>query len=132
MDEGTDDTGELAALRARNTQLEAELAEADRRATARLAEAELRFEAMRAGMIDLDGLKLADAGELGLDPSGRVSGAVSVIERLRRDKPYLFGSGGSTSSASAAPPASAVRAKLATEMTLDEWRAARADLLRRR
>ena len=53
------------------------------------------------------------------------------MDRLRGDKPWLFARASSSSTASP-PPGAAVKAKLATEMSLDEWKAARAELLRKR
>jgi hypothetical protein len=52
------------------------------------------------------------------------------MTRLRRDKPFLFGAQ-SSSSVAGVPAAAAARQKRATEMTLEEWRLARAELLRR-
>ena len=122
---------ELALLRSQNAQLEASLREAREDADKRLIQVELKAEAIKAGMVDLDGLKLISPGDVTVDEHGNVRGAGSVIGRLRRDKPWLFPAQNSSSSAGV-PAHSPTRPKLATEMTLDEWRAARADLLRRR
>ena len=99
---------------------------------ARLVQAELRTEAVRAGMVDLDGVRLLDASGLALGPDG-VEGAAELVARMRDAKPWLFGRGGtSSSSAGRAPRAAPPKAKTAMEMSEDEWRAARAELLRRR
>ncbi len=99
---------------------------------ARLVQAELRTEAVRAGMVDLDGVRLLDASGLMLGPDG-VEGAAELVARMRDAKPWLFGRGGaSSSSAGRAPRAAPPKAKTAMEMSEDEWRAARAELLRRR
>ncbi|MFT2096001.1 hypothetical protein ACMS1Z_15355 [Acidiphilium multivorum] len=82
----------------------------------RLRRAELRIEAVRAGMIDLDGLRL-------IDPA-------ALMAQLKRDKPWLFGAPSSSSTASV-PRAEPPRARHATELSEAEWRAARAELLRR-
>ncbi len=122
---------ELATLRTRNAALEADLREVrdsgDRRAIA----SELRSEAVRRGMVDLDGLKLIEGGGVSIDAEGVVHGVAAVMSKLRRDKPWLFGASSSSSVAGVPSPAP-VRTKLATEMTLQEWRVARADLVRRR
>lgn len=97
---------------------------------ARLVQAELRTEAVRAGMVDLDGVKLIDAGLVKVDEAGGVVDGAGVIAALRAAKPWLFGR--SSSSSAVAPRAEPPRAKLAMEMSVDEWRAARAELLRRR
>lgn len=125
------ETPETEALLARAAELERKLAELEARAQARVVAAELKAEAVRAGMIDLDGLKLADASTLVMGEDGAVHGAAALVAELRRGKPWLF-SAGSSSSAAAAPPATPPRARLATEMSVTEWRAARSELLRRR
>jgi len=90
--------------------------------------AELKSEALRAGMIDLDGLKLVDLAQVEFDPTGEVKGAATLMRDMRRSKPWLFG--GDSSSAPAMPPlAQASKARNATEMTDAEWRAARAELV---
>ncbi|HTW29537.1 MAG TPA: hypothetical protein VME92_20600 [Acetobacteraceae bacterium] len=122
---------EVATLRARADALERQLREAMDSQQDRLLRAELKAEAVRAGMVDLDGLKLVDLSKLRVSESGEVEGAAMVMHNLRRSKPWLFG-GASSSSAAAPPPSTPPRQKLATEMNEDEWRAARAELLRRR
>jgi len=95
----------------------------------RLVRAELKAHAVRAGMVDLDGLKLVDTSGLVLNEQDEVEGASDLMHALRRSKPWLFG-GSSSSSVAVPPPAQSPRSKLATEMTEDEWRAARGELLR--
>ncbi len=122
---------ELAALRAHAEGLERRLAEVQAESGAKVVQMALRAEALRAGMVDLDGLKLIDPASLLPGDDGEFDGAAEVIGKLRRDKPWLFGA--ATSSSTAVPPTAAVtRRKLATEMSLEEWRTARAELLRRR
>ncbi len=128
----TDQVAEsLELLRERNALLERRLAEMAEAVDARVIRAELKAEAVRAGMVDLDGLKLIDPAEVRLSPAGEVEGAGALMNRLRRSKPWLFGAA-STSSAAPAPPATPPRAKRAAEMTDAEYRAAKAELLRRR
>ena len=124
-DASTDDVAERAAA------LERRLAEVEAQSRERLIRAELKAEAVRAGMVDLDGLKLLDTGAVTLSEAGEVEGASALMTQLRRSKPWLFG-GASSSAAASPPPAHPPRAKLATEMTYDEWQAARAGLLKRR
>lgn len=116
---------------ARAEDLQRRLTELETQSRQRLIRAELKTEAVRAGMVDLDGLKLVDPGSLSIDEVGDVQGAATLMQSLRRAKPWLFG-GASASSAATPPPAQAPRARRATEMTAEEWHAARADLLRRR
>ena len=76
---------------------EARLAEAEAAATQRIIRAELKAEAIKAGLLDLDGLKLADLSAVALDEHGEVSGAADVLHALKQAKPYLFGAVGTTS-----------------------------------
>ena len=110
---------------------EKELAELMSATERKLVRAELRAAALQAGMVDLDGIALIDSGAIKLDDQGSLANATSLMGQLRRAKPWLFG-GTSTSSGAGAPVAQPPRAKLATEMSVDEWRTARADLLKRR
>ena len=126
-----DQAAALTELRARAEALERELAAARESIDARLIRAELKAEAVRAGMVDLDGLKLVDTGPLKLDQAGEVMGATQLMAELKRSKPWLFGISTSSSGGNP-PPAELPRHKLATEMTDAEYRSARANLLRRR
>jgi hypothetical protein len=121
----------VADLRLRAEALEQQLTVVQRDAENRLIRAELKAEAVRAGILDLDGLKLVDTSGVKLNDTGDVEGAPQIIAQLRQAKPWLFGSA-SSSSIAAPPPAQPPRQKRATDMTEAEWRAARADILRRR
>ena len=127
----SDNLDPLAELRARADALELQLATTQTDTEARLVRAELKVEAIRAGMVDLDGLKLVDLSDLKLTKSGELENASTIMSRLRQTKPWLFSTSSSSSPASP-PPAQPPRKKLATEMTDTEYRAARADLVKRR
>lgn len=118
------------ALKLRADALERQLQEAELHALSRLRQVELKAEAMRAGIVDLDGLRLIDPRETGSQAES-LDSPVEVIGRLRRDKPWLFG-GSNSSSVAVTPLSVPTKRRLATEMTLEEWRTARADLIRRR
>jgi hypothetical protein len=90
----------------------------------RLVLANLRTEAVRSGMIDLDGLKLIDLSAVRLGTDDRIIGARKLMDDLRRSKPWLFGVA-SSSSAAIAPASQPVRQKTALEMTDEEYAAAR-------
>ena len=133
MIEGGENNGsadDYAALKARADALEQQLRDVELQATAQLRQSELRSEAVRAGIVDLDGLRLLDPAVF----TGRSSDGFDpalVIGDLRRSKPWLFGAA-SSSSIGPVPAVVPARRRLATDMTVEEWRAARADLLRRR
>ena len=119
----------IAELRARADTLERQLADAKLESQARLIRAELKVEAVRAGMVDLDGLKLLNLADTKLNGDGEVEDAPQIMAELRRAKPWLFG-GTSSSSPAIAPPVQPHRQKLATDMTDEEYRAARVALLK--
>jgi len=131
MSDDLDDDSSVDALRARADAMEQQLRQAITTQQEVLLRAELKVEAVRAGMIDLDGLKLVDTTGLNLGENGEIEGGRSVMQKLRRSKPWLFGQA-SSSNPGLPPPSLPPAAKSATDMSLDEWRAARADLLRRR
>jgi hypothetical protein len=95
----------------------------------RLVAANLRTEAVRAGMIDLDGLRLIDLSAVRLGNDDKVIGGRKLMDDLRRTKPWLFGVA-SSSSAAFAPASQPVRQKMALEMTDEEYIAARAAVTR--
>jgi hypothetical protein len=134
-----------AALKAANNDTEAKIeaakvaakAEADAKATAdtaviqtnadqRIIRAELRTFAIKAGMVDLDGLKLADLSTVKLEGDD-VNGAEEVIAALKEAKPYLFGKPGSGTSDPAKPPPKPGddKPKAARDMTKEEYAAAK-------
>lgn len=90
----------------------------------RLIAANLRTEAVRAGMIDLDCLKLIDLSEVRLDDNDKIVGGRQIMADLRRNKPWMFGTT-SSSSVAAAPASSPLRPKTAMDMTDAEYVAAR-------
>ena len=55
---------------------------------ARLVQAELRTEAVRAGMVDLDGVRLIDPAVVKLTEDGTLAGGAALMGRLRQDKPW--------------------------------------------
>jgi len=130
-EEAPDVVAELTMLRARAELLEVALQQARDTASRNIVQSQLQLEAVKSGMVDLDGLMLLDIGDIPRDEKGGLKDAAGVITKLRRQKPWLFN--GASSSAHAAAPASAPpKVKRATDMTLAEWREARSDLLRHR
>jgi hypothetical protein len=118
------------SLRAELDRLQRESHEIRQQAAHRIIEAEMKVEALRAGIVDLDGLKFLDLTQVLLEDNGGVAGGVELISQLKRAKPWLFGAP-SSSSVARVPPSKPARPKLATEMTDDEYRVARANIIRR-
>lgn len=105
-------------------------AEGQADADQRVLLAELKSEAIKAGMVDVDGLKLADLSSVTLK-DGKVEGAEALFTGLKESKPYLFGKP-PTSSSNPQPAPSPVPpvAKKVTEMDEKEYAAARAAVLK--
>lgn len=61
-------------------------------ARSRVVQAELKAHAIQSGIVDLDGLRLADLDGLVVAETGEVQGVEQVIANLRERKPYLFSS----------------------------------------
>ncbi|WP_284944555.1 hypothetical protein [Acidisoma cladoniae] len=120
----------LDSLRERAAQLEQQVRSLSEQSRTQLLMAELKTEAVRAGIVDLDGLRLVDTTTLQVNERGEVTGASALMEHFKRQKPWLFGSASSSPTA-APPPSQPARRKQAVDMSHDEYRAARAALLRR-
>jgi hypothetical protein len=129
----TDESREPAEnWQARAETAEAALAAAQAQAREKLIRAELKAEALRAGMIDLDGLKLLDLTQIAVDENGDVVESSAIFARLKRTKPWLFGGAASSSAAVHAPKPEPPRPRQASELSHEEWLAARAALIKRR
>ncbi|MHA3117263.1 hypothetical protein E0H86_07195 [Acinetobacter sp. ANC 4635] len=99
-------------------------AEADQRVLL----AKLESEAVKNGMVDVDGLKLADLSGVSLK-DGKLEGADALFAGLKESKPYLFGQPQSNSSTTQnPPPANPPTPKNAREMTDEEYAAAKASV----
>lgn len=120
-----------SALADSTAALEQRVAAIEQAWRARVVRAELKAEAMRAGMIDLDGLRLIDMDTVRVNDDGAVEGGAALMQALRRQKPWLF-TAPSSSSLSVPPAAASLDGRPAMHMTHTEWQAARAELLRRR
>lgn len=116
------------ALEAAKAETEQRIAAAQAAADQRIIRAELKAEAVKAGMIDLDGLKLADLSKVKLSESGDVEGADALITALKEAKPYLFAHQGTTSSTHT-PPKPGDQGKKVSEMTAEEYAAHKRSVL---
>lgn len=106
------------------------LAEASTEADKRVLLAELKGEALKAGLVDLDQLKLLDLSSVKL-ANGKLEGADALFTGLKESKPYLFGQPPSSSSSTQTPPPATPPAqKNAKDMDSAEYAKARADMLK--
>lgn len=94
-------------------------------ANERIKRAEIKAAAIAAGMIDLDGLKLADLSKVTLKEDGTIDGVDVMLTEFKTAKPYLFGKPNSSSNPTDPPPKDPPTAKKATEMTDAEYAAAK-------
>ena len=125
----------LTAAEAAAAKATADAAETVTKATTaaneRIIRAELKAEAIKAGMVDLDGLKLADLSKVKLNEAGEVEGADALMTELKKAKPYLFGATQNTSNPAGAPPKPGeAKPKLATEMSKAEYAEQRKNIAR--
>ena len=119
-----------AALTKASKDADEKVAGATTAADLRVIRAELKAAALKAGMVDLDGLKLADLSTVKLGADGEIEGADALMEALKKAKPYLFGAA-SSSYAGDPPKPTDPKPKLAKDMTPAEYSAAKAKLLSR-
>ena len=86
------------------TEADAKVQAAAQSANDRILRAELKAAALKAGMIDLDGLKLADLSTVKLTDTGEVEGADALMTTMKETKPYLFQSSSTTTQTQTPPP----------------------------
>ncbi|MCE3608066.1 hypothetical protein LXA47_31340 [Massilia sp. P8910] len=120
------------AVESTKTEFGEKLTKAEVAANERLVRSELKAEALKAGMVDLDGLKLADLSGVKLGADGSVEGAEALMAALKEAKPYLFKQPQSSSSnPGGAPKADEGKAKSASSMSAEEYAKAKAEALRK-
>lgn len=117
-------------IHARLERLERETAVHRKQTEQRVVLAELKLEAIRAGMIDLDGLQFLNLDEVRPTDNGDAPEVRELIIGLKRAKPWLFSTLSSSSTAKV-PSSVPIRPKLAKDMSDEEYRVARANIIRR-
>lgn len=117
---------------AAKTEAEAKVSAAIQSANDRILRAELKASAIKAGMIDMDGLKLADMSQVKLNDAGEVEGADALMATLKETKPYLFQTSSTTTQTQETPPKGKPEAKKATEMTPEEYAAHKKSVISRK
>lgn len=111
-----------AATKTANEAADAKVKEVTGAADKRVIQAELKAVAIKAGMVDLDGLKLADLSTVKLDKDGEVQGAEEMMTALKKSKPYLFKEP-SSSGGEEPPKPGNQKPKKVSDMTDDERKA---------
>lgn len=91
----------------------------------RVVMAEFKAIAIKAGIVDVDGLKLLDTSTLKFNDKGELVGADELIEAAKKSKPYLFATTTSTTSTSKTPPKVGDEPKSVKTMTDAEYEAAK-------
>lgn len=91
-------------------------------ANERIIRAELKAAAIKAGMIDLDGLKLADLSKVKLGDDGEVEGAEDLMASLKETKPYLFGESSTTTNTDKKPAPKEPEVVDVTKMSAEEYK----------
>lgn len=113
---------------------EERISQAQQATNARIIQAELRAQAVKSGMIDLDGLKLLDTSAVTLDDKGEVVVPKDFFDEARKAKPYLFAATGAekgnTSNPNPAPKPAPTSDKKADDLKGDEYAAELAALTR--
>lgn len=124
-----------AAATAAAAERDAAIAAVRDESNGRLIRAELKAHAIKAGIVDLDVLRLMDVSALRMDDAGDVQGAAEAVEAFKASKPHLFGQAaptgaqtGSTAHAGTTPPASKPGAADARTMSQAEYAALKASL----
>lgn len=95
----------------------------------RYIRAELKAEALKAGLVDIDALRMFDTSTLEINESGDVVGVADLIDEMKVSKPYLFqGYAKDTSSDKKTPGADKITSKNALDMSDEEFAASARDL----
>lgn len=111
------------------TLADAAVAEAKKDGDKRLITGEIKAHAIKAGVKDVDDLlKIVDASGITIDDKGAVAGVEKLIDDTKKAKPHLFGEASTTTTSKTEPPDPSKEKKKATDMTPQEYRAARAKL----
>lgn len=99
---------------------EARAAEREAQAQARVIKAEMKALAVKAGIVDIDALALADLSGVKFNEAGDIEGAEAAIEALKKAKPYLFAQ--TTSSTQAPPKGGEQKPKSARDLSDSDWK----------
>lgn len=122
--------GKVTAAEATAAAAQGKIDAAEQASNDRIIRAELKAAAVKAGMIDMDGLKLADLSTVKLNDKGELEGADALMEAMKTAKPYMFQASGTTTQTAPAPANTPPGVKLAKDMNPAEYAAAKAELIK--
>ena len=108
------------AIAAAKAEAESHKIEVKTTADLRIIRAELKAEAIKAGMIDMDGLKLIDTSTVTIGDDGEVKIPDGFFKAAKEAKPWLFGAVNSTSATQEPPQKQQPGPKPAAEWTAAE------------
>lgn len=117
---------EEAAAKAADDRAKVRETEADAKAQQRIIRSELKAEALKAGLIDADGLQFVDFTKLKLNEKDELVGGEEAIKLLKAAKPYLFKAATGTSNRNERPAPSGDAPKTVRGLSDAEYKAERA------
>jgi hypothetical protein len=120
---------DIEGLKRQNEELAQTLLEVRQDVRSRVLLSELKVEAVRAGIIDVDCIKILDLDQINAEEQNITKIVAQLIRDFKLEKPWLFQST-SSSTMVALPSAEASAQRRVMEMTDAEYRSARAEMLR--
>jgi hypothetical protein len=107
------------------------LTQTQQAARERIIRAEMKALALKAGLRDLDCLKLADTSKVTLNEDDTLAGAEDALAALKASKPFLFGESVSHSSQpESSPTPKSAEPTDVSRLPLDEYEQSKATYLR--
>jgi len=101
---------------------------AEKAANDRVLRAELKAVAVKAGIVDMDALKLLDLSKVKLNEDGTIEGADALFEEAKKSKPYLFGEPSTSSTQKTPKPVTGEKVDV-RKQTPEEYAASKAQYL---
>ena len=88
----------------------------------RLIRSELKSEALKAGLVDTDALKMFDTSDVSITDDGDVEGVSNLVSAMKEAKPYLFEvKSKDTSVKTGSPAATTAKIKYVATLSKDEY-----------
>lgn len=90
----------------------------------------VKIMALKEGLVDEDGLKLADLSKITMGEDGKLVGAEDVLKGLKEAKPYLFGKAQHSSNPDKKPKPGDPEVKDVKDQSPEEYERSKAELLK--